>query len=239
MDALKYDHMDSSACEFCGHDVPLAWACCPHCARPALFPNVRAAQQDGERRALELRYQEALAAAGDRGAADVLKDFEDALSRSKAVIARPVRELDRLASSDRELFAGLPTYGDASFVLREDMIAYRASVYEDNSAFLARKHGYEDLPGFRAVWAERTKLSVAKLAAEIEASTPHEQFAALLLRQGATPEEDRFVEVHIWGPMSIRTVEKVVITAPGRRQAFRKALRDRLRGWGVEVEDRA
>jgi hypothetical protein len=194
--------MSESPCEFCGGPIPLEKERCPHCARPGLFPNVRAALDAAEREALERRYRNALAAAVARGTDAVVGEFEAAVQSSKAVIARPLRDLDRLVSSDRELLpsyyellrgevglphgnqwdllrgladealfpsyrehihfgalsldgAGLPSYGEASFVLRDDMIAHRASVYEDNSALSLKNHAYVPPPGHRAAWADR------------------------------------------------------------------------------------
>lgn len=241
--------------------------------------------------ALNARYQSALRRAKRRGALRAVEAFEVAAQGSKAVMARPYRELDRLASSNKELFstyynlvrsevrlphgnewdelravadeelfpgyrehiqfaalcldgAGLPYYGDCSFVFRESMIAHRASVYEENwAAFLKKralkkiaKPTYQPPPGHRATWIERAKLAVAKHGSEIAAAATPEQFVGILLGPGATPEEDRFIEVHIWGPMSIRTVETVLLTPPrkGRRSAH-KAIGDRLRKLGVNL----
>jgi hypothetical protein len=59
------------------------------------------------RQALDRRYQKAREDATARGAETVFQDFEAAARMSKAVIARPLRDIERLTSSDREL---LPTY---------------------------------------------------------------------------------------------------------------------------------
>lgn len=261
----------------------MAWNHCPHCARPGLFPNVKAAQTPAEKDALEKRYQKARRSGAARGADQEIESFEKATTASKAVIARPARELDRLAESPQELFAtyykmleaeirlphgnqwdllrrnaddvlfpgykreiqfaalsldgvGLSNYGECSFVLRDDMIAHRASVFEGNSAVLMRRKKYELPPGFRVSWGERAKLCVAKLAETIDPGTPDAQFVGILLQAGPSSEDDSFIEVHIWGPMSIWTVERVVISASGRK-SFRKALRDRLQAVGVVLEE--
>jgi hypothetical protein len=199
------------------------------------------------------------------------------------VIARPERDLDRLAASDQELFStfykllgsevrlphgnqwdnlrrladetlfpgykeeirfaaltldgkGVSSYGECSFVLRNSMIAHRASVFEENSVLFLKRHSYNLPAGHRASWEGRAKLCVAKLANAIEPSTPESQFPALMLRSGADSQNDDFVEVHIWGPMSLRTVERVHLRTP-RKRAFRKALRDRLQGLDVILEE--
>jgi hypothetical protein len=245
---------------------------------------VKAAQVPSERAELEARYQAALRKAESRGARKVLEAFEVATRSSKAVIARPFREIERLSSSDKEVVStfyqlmrgevrlphgnkwdvlrgladealfpgaresirfaalsldgsGLPHYGDCSFVLRESMIAHRASVYEENSAIAMKKHSYDPPPGRRATWEERGKLGVAKIGEEVESTTTSGRFPGLLLQAGSTPEEDRFVEVHIWGPMTIRSMERVVMTAPrkGQRSAY-SAIEARLKAVGVAWE---
>jgi hypothetical protein len=239
-----------------------------------------------EKEALERRYQTALSAASSRGARANVERFGEASAGSKAVIARPERDLDRLAASDRELYStyykllgaevrlpdgnewdrlrrladealfpgyreeirfaalsldgsGLSSYGDCYFVLRDEMIAHRASVYEENSARFLKRHRYEPPPGHRATWVERGKLCVAKLGGSIGPTTSDAQFQGILMREGSTSGDDDFVEVHIWGSMNMRTVERVVTLASPRRKTFRKALRDRLRGLGVVLEERA
>lgn len=136
----------------------------------------------------------------------------------------------------------LPHYGECFIVLRAEMIAHRASVFEENSVLFMKHHGVkmEDayrLPkGYRATWDERPKLGVAKLAGRIDASTPPGAYSGLLLRPGATPEEDDFVEVHIWGPMTIRTVERVTFNPRERTpRAVIKSHQQRLAKFGVAV----
>jgi hypothetical protein len=276
--------VDSNPCDHCGNSIPLRWERCPHCALPGLFPNVRAAEAPAERKALARRYRRALREAADRGAGEKVAQFEEAVAGSKAVMARPVRELDRLIASDQELifsyyelltgqfrlphgnqwdglrgvadealfqgyrehirFAalsldgqGLWSYGECSFVLRDRMIGHRASVYEENSAVSLEKHGYKPPTGHRATWLERAKLGVAKLAGMIYLRTSRNHFAQLLLNAGKTSKEDRFVEVHVWGPMTIWSIERILVRKQ-RRQALGKGLRERLKkAFGVKLEE--
>jgi hypothetical protein len=261
----------------------LRWERCPHCALPGLFPNVRAAESSAEREALARRYRRALRAASDRGAKEKVAQFEEEVAGSKAVMARPMRELDRLIASDQELipsyygllagqvrlphgnqwdglrgiadealflgyrehirFAalsmdgqGLSSYGECSFVLRDRMIGHRASIYEENSAVSMKKHGYKPPAGHRATWPERARLCVAKLAGMIHSRTSRSLFAQLLLKTGKTSRKDRFVEVHVWGPMTVRSIERILVKKQ-RRQASVKSLRDRLKAFGVELEE--
>lgn len=70
---------------------------------------------------------------------------------------------------------GAQSYGECSLVLREPMIAVRTSVFEDNSAVLLGKRRQRLRPGFRAPWADRTKLCVAKLAARMDDGRRHDR----------------------------------------------------------------
>lgn len=138
---------------------------------------------------------------------------------------------------------GLAHYGDCSVVLREDRIAHRASVFEENSVVFmdTRKIGVtEDLPaGYRAVWSERGRLSVAKLADQLNKNSQPAEFSAVLLKSGTgMGADDAFVEVHIYGSMSVYTMEKVSVKKPrknSRAQIF-KGFQENLERYGVSLE---
>lgn len=123
---------------------------------------------------------------------------------------------------------GLGNYGDCFFVLREENIADRASVLDEDGLHFAQKHRYALPPGYRAPWLERAKLAVAKLAGQVEPTTPVDQFPAILMVPGRAKSDDQFIEVHIWGPMSIRTFSRAVITHRVGRAIFRKRLQERF-----------
>jgi hypothetical protein len=107
---------------------------------------------------------------------------------------------------------GLFNYGDCALVLRDSMIGHRASVFHENSILFLRRHHYKIPPGYRAVWRDRAKLGIAKLAVHIKESTLAADFPALLLRQGETSAKDQFLEVHVWGPLSIYCLDRVGIS---------------------------
>ena len=279
--------MDSSPCSSCGNEVPFALELCPHCGNQGPPPNVKASRTSEERQALEQRYQAAFQDAASRGCREVLESFEIALQSSKAVINRPLADLERLAVSDRQLYAtyyqrlgsevqapdgnawdrwrrmadatlfplyeerirfaaltlddqGVWSYGECSLVLREELIARRASVFEDNSTVFLRDRDFKLSPGYRATWEDRSRLAVAKLAPAIHAGTLPADFPGLVLQQGPTAEDDRVIEVHVWGPVTARTCQRVILVPKGRKagQVFRKALRARLAAVGVELEER-
>jgi hypothetical protein len=279
----------SRSCSDCGNSFHLSQPQCPHCGRPGLYGNVYAAEDADEVNALEERYQLAKHDAATRGSDTAIGNFETALLNSQAVIARPVNEVQRLATSDNELYAtyyqllnspirlptgekwdvlrasadsslfpnykeeirfgalsldglGVSNYGECFIVLKTDMIAHRASVFEENSVRWIQEIKFKDahdLPkGYRATWDHRGKLSVAKLASKIDATTPSGQYSEILMRQGASTEEDDFVEVHIWGSMTIRTIERVTFN-PRSKKAARiitgRANQEKLAKFGVAI----
>lgn len=138
---------------------------------------------------------------------------------------------------------GLSNYGGCSMVLRSDLIAHRASLFEENSVLFMKHHNVlmseaDKLPpGHKAVWQQRAKLCVAKLASKITTSTKPLSFPALLLKEGMTSEDDDFVEVHIWGPMTSRTIERVALASKMTKaeRPIAKAIREKLNKIGVAV----
>src|SRR5579871_2044052 len=185
--------MTEVECEYCHYTFPMSSERCPHCARPGLFPNVRAAQDPTEQNVLEQRYETAYQEAASRGTETVCQEFETTVGSSKAVIARPVGEMLRLATSDNEIYStyyqlidagikipngdqwnqvrglvesvmfpnykehirfaalslhtrGLTRYGECLFALRDEMIAHRASVFEENDV----------------VWTERQNMPLTR-----------------------------------------------------------------------------
>ena len=219
----------------------------------------------------------------------MVRSFEEAAGGTRAVIARSLLDVERLASSPRQLYAGyyqlldaevllpdeiwgplrgiadealfprykekikfaalslndagVPSYGECSLVLREDRIAHRASAFEGNSALLMQEWAYNLPAGFRATWSQRALLCVAKLARLLMPQTTKVEFAGILLHAGATPAEDDFVEVHVYGPMSCRSFERIVYTRPAGISpedgtAIADALRVRLAKVGLDLEER-
>ncbi len=112
---------------------------------------------------------------------------------------------------------GVKNYGECHVTFKEDMIAKRTSAFEDNNVVflvytvqLTMERGATCPPGICATGAVETNLAVAKLASKLPAKPPDQQeSAAILIDQGAATADDRFIELHIWGPMTVRTIEKV------------------------------
>lgn len=121
---------------------------------------------------------------------------------------------------------GSSYYGDYHMHFREDLIEYRTTAFETNSALFPER--FPDIMsrtgfplGYRALWQERQLLCVAKLASKISPATRSDQYSAILLTPDQDPRKEEFVEVHIWGPFTIRTLERIVVA------------KDRLDGGGA------
>lgn len=126
---------------------------------------------------------------------------------------------------------GLESYGDCVVELAEPMIAHRASCFEGNTAVLyALDHDFTTR--LRSVWADRHALCAAVFAAQINASTALNDFPAIIVN--ADPAErsrDRFIEVHVFGPMTKQTFGSIRIDTRKhgpQEEVLRQALTDKL-----------
>lgn len=114
---------------------------------------------------------------------------------------------------------GLTSYGSCELTLRTSMIEYRASVFEENSGRFVEKNDIpmwraSEMPrGYRATWEKRGQLAVVKLHTRLQDTTSSAQFTSLITEPGPTTEEDQFIEVHIYGPMTVRTFERVRVNS--------------------------
>jgi hypothetical protein len=137
---------------------------------------------------------------------------------------------------------GNRSYGNCHILLNEPMIAHRSSVFEQKSVTFMRDKKvtiWDPVPrGHRAGWANRMKLAVAKLAAKLTPETQDQEFTAILLTPGTTTADGDFIEVHVFGSMTLRTFERITIDALGnsnRRRLGIKVLRERCQAVGVEL----
>ena len=136
---------------------------------------------------------------------------------------------------------GLPNYGECTIILQADMIAHRASVFEENNVLFMQRHGVtifesDRLPtGYRSSWEDRGRLCVAKLADRIQADTNADDFASILIEPGAASADDAFVEVHIFGPMTFHTFQKVTLKTPPASSGKRKRNRNRRGNTGIQA----
>ncbi len=146
---------------------------------------------------------------------------------------------------------GPKSYGPITMTFRDDFIAHRASVFDENTVvFMIRrdvklKDAARTVLGYRAPWDSRGKLAATKLGAKLSTSTPEDAFAGVLLQQGPSSKDENFVEVHIYGPVTIRSIERVDVDleAVKKREKAKPAkarlaqLRERLHKHRVELKE--
>jgi len=136
--------------------------------------------------------------------------------------------------------SGPSPYGNCHVFLKESMIGHRASVFEQNSVTFMRDRKVSlvgPLPaGYRTIWKNRMKLAVAKLVGKFTPATTDAEFPIILLDSGTTTADGEFIEVHVFGTMTLRTF-KLIIVEPGksRRDLKIKVLRERCRAIGLEL----
>lgn len=132
-------------------------------------------------------------------------------------------------------------YGSQCIVLRSNLIRLRASVFEENSFGFVVKRGLnagDSLPpGYRAQWDNRDQLSIAKLGDKITSSTQPDDFASLLMDQSSRENAD-FIEVHVYGSIHRRNIEKVVSQKLTKKadQALAASIKRKLRDVNASYE---
>lgn len=114
---------------------------------------------------------------------------------------------------------GLTNYGAVTLQLREFAIDQRASVLREN-AFgfyerydLGRRDATEE-PGWRSNWVERGLLGVAQLADTVTSAMPVADLPEIVLSSGAGRDDDRYMEVHIYGTLPREALDRVTLDRP-------------------------
>jgi len=109
---------------------------------------------------------------------------------------------------------GSGSYGAYAIVMNDAAISRRASVFEENTLVFTKRFGVlagGPVPhGYRATWAERHKLAVAKLHPKLSSTTDRASFPGILLQSKGRTDQDDFIEVHIYGPLHRRGIKVVV-----------------------------
>jgi hypothetical protein len=110
---------------------------------------------------------------------------------------------------------GPEAYGACSIVLKDEVIAHRASVCDENTLVFCRRHsvivGDPPPPGFRATWSDRCRLAGAKLYGSLSEHMTAKDFPPILLRQARATDEVDFIEVHIYGSMNRESIERMLV----------------------------
>jgi hypothetical protein len=113
--------------------------------------------------------------------------------------------------------AGLVNYGPVAVFLKNAVAPLRVSLLIDNSyQFLKKYYKFgQPLPtGYRATWTDRGRLAVIKCAPNVTPATPDHSLSSLIMRQGATRDDDDFIEAYVYDGFDIRAIERVVLNRP-------------------------
>ncbi|MES0337970.1 MAG: hypothetical protein SFH39_16640 [Candidatus Magnetobacterium sp. LHC-1] len=121
---------------------------------------------------------------------------------------------------------GLKNYGDYTICLSDEKISSKATLLEENSYKFVHRHKITsnipdrlDIPpGYRALWADRHKLAVAKLANKLQKSFTDSEYAKILLVNGKNRMMDDFIEVHIYEGFKNEAVDKVYGICPTKKR---------------------
>lgn len=132
---------------------------------------------------------------------------------------------------------GLESYGDCTVALSEAMIAHRASCFEGNTAVVfAEKHHFSQF--LRSGWTNRHRICFATCGRDLDSSCTESEFPGILVKVVGKPEDDWFIEVHVFGPMTAKTFEAVRVNVTRhshREELLRDAVQQKLDGIRFEV----
>jgi hypothetical protein len=118
---------------------------------------------------------------------------------------------------------GLGNYGPVALRWRvlPHYLQTRATLLEDNEYKFFDDHalagrGAKVPAGYRAIWEDRSRLAVAKLAPRLNSSTGVAELSGLLMESGADRSSDRFIEVAMYAEDGIdsRDIDQVVLLEP-------------------------
>ncbi len=131
----------------------------------------------------------------------------------------------------------LPHYGDCVVTLSEAMTAHRISCFEGNTA--VQYHRNSSFAGLvRSNWQNRSEICVAMFAEQLELGSTPSEFPAILVQSGVSSVDDIFVEVHLFGPMTVRTFESVRIDRKKRSSRdthLVDGIIDKLNAYNIKV----
>jgi hypothetical protein len=150
-------------------------------------------------------------------------EFDRVRTQFEAAIAPNFHEHIRFAALtlDRRW---LKSFGLYAIVLKEPMIAHRATVFEENPFEFAKRLGVllsqPMPPGYRATWDRRADLAKAKLYPKLNTTTDPSTFGAILLNDSgsASAGGSDYIEVHIYGSFNRNSIERVIGPKPRTKE---------------------
>lgn len=141
---------------------------------------------------------------------------------------------------------GLANYGEVTLRLRDESIADRSSVLCENAfAFYERfdlgRRDAEEPDGWRSTWVDRSLLGLAQVARSVSPATPDGELSLAILTVGAGRDDDRYIEVHIYGRLDCVALADVSLdrslTDADDREEWALA-RQKIERRGIAVHDR-
>lgn len=118
---------------------------------------------------------------------------------------------------------GPTSYGSVAVRWEVDSryLGQRIVLLEQNSYHFFETHELGHIearepPGYRAIWEDRCKLSIAKLESLLTPSTSHDDIPNILLQKGTDRQTDEFIEVAIYAAngLDAQDVNKITVQRP-------------------------
>lgn len=137
--------------------------------------------------------------------------------------------------------SGMKGYGAFSLVLKDPMIDRRTSVFEENPHIFVEKHSIvlnkPIPPGYRASWQNRGLLAQCKLHSRLSAQTKETDFPGILASDNGGTGNSDFIEAHIYGDISIQTIDTVIGREPKVKvdRLIWRSIKESLAKFGVKV----
>lgn len=120
---------------------------------------------------------------------------------------------------------GMDYYGAYTIFIREDAIATRSTVFEENPFIFNERHqltsGKMPPEGYRAAWPDRADLVVAKLGARLAPGASDGELAELVMSRRRDAATCDFVEAHVYGDLRAESIESVKGHRPTERADLR------------------
>lgn len=109
-------------------------------------------------------------------------------------------------------------FGQYAMLLKDSMIAHRATVFEENPFHFVRRHklSLTDTipPGYRSVWGRRDDIAKAKLYPKLNPNTQSTDYPRILLEASREDNDADYIEVHIYGTFTKAAIDAIIGPRP-------------------------
>lgn len=135
---------------------------------------------------------------------------------------------------------GPPFYGACALTFAEELIAHRATVFEENSVNFMRGLNFGELPpGHRATWQRRGQLAAAKLGTRLKPGMTSTAIQELLMTQSPSDSNPDFVETHIFESLHGSSIARIRFWSSKtdvRDESFRRQISKICENRKIEVD---